>query len=135
VVEVPVREKEALDHGEIDPQPRRVLLPYRRVGPHVVEQRVSPVAAPPCDEDGEAVASATETIEHHLARMSRKLALRRQAREEACRLGHLRDARVDAGERVGLVVDDDRQPKFVQRRDVFRAHGEGKPVAFEVLRF
>src|SRR5207253_8981721 len=92
---------------------------------HIEKQRVSPVAAPPCGEDGEAVASATEAIEHHLARMSRELARRREAREEAHRFGNLRDAGVDAGERIGLVVDDDRQPKLVQRRDVFQIHGEG----------
>src|SRR5260370_5925591 len=54
------------------------------------------------------------------------LAHRWQARDEVRDLGNLRHPLVDAGERVGLVVDHHKQAQLVQRRNTFWCHGAAR---------
>ena len=84
---MPVGEEHAVDRRQIDAQSRRVVLPHRRVGPHVEEQSVAPIAASPVGEHGKAMAGAAEAIEHDLAGVPGEFARRRESREQTRRFG------------------------------------------------
>src|SRR4051812_34298879 len=126
MVEMPVREEDSLDRGEVDAQAVCVVLPDRCIRPYVEEQSVQPIAAPRGREHGEAMAAAAEAVEHDLARMPCEVLRRRWPSEMAHYLGGLRNAVVHAGQRVRLVVDHDRQSQLVELGDGFECHGRGK---------
>src|SRR5689334_17772094 len=124
VIEVPVRKEDTLDRRQVDAESRGVVLPDRSVRTHVEKQRVLPIAAGGGGEHREPVTGATKTVEHHLARMAFELARGGQTTDEAGHLGRLRDALVNAGQRVRLVVHDDGQPELVELCNIVRAHGQ-----------
>jgi hypothetical protein len=71
------------------------------------------------DQQGEAVAGATQLIEDGLAFVPLVTARRRRARRGLHDLRDLRHAFVDARKRIGLVVDDDENLQLVELHDTF----------------
>ena len=124
VVEMPMGEEDALDRRNVDTEAGRVLHPDRRVRPHVEQQTVLPIPATSRSKNGQAVARATALVEEHVSRMPTEFPRGGRALQEAADLPDLRHPRIDARERVCLVVDHDGQAQLVEGRDLFLAHGE-----------
>lgn len=119
MIEMPMRQEDALDAGEIDVQPARVVEPELRVGANI-EQHAAQLTVPAAsDEYGKTVTSASQLVEHRLAFMALEVATWRPARGEVNDLRNLRYTGVDARQGVGLVVHDDQDFQFVELQNVF----------------
>ncbi len=113
VVPVPVRQEQHVDGGQVDGEALGVGEPHVAVGADIEEDRRGPVACSGLREGGEPVAGDAEVVEGDDAVVPVVLAHRLSA-EEVGHLGELRDARADARERVGGVVDDDRDGERIE---------------------
>ena len=111
---MPVRQEQHVDAGQVDGQPLGVGEPDVAVGADVEQHRRRAVALSGRGERREAVAGDAEVVEADDAVVPVVLAARRDAPEEVGHLGKLRHARGDARERVGRVVDDDRDGELVE---------------------
>ncbi len=115
VVVMPVGEEHALDAREVDGEPCGVGQPHVRIGADVEQHRVSLGAAAACREHGVTVAGAAQLVEYDLAFMALVHAVGCAAREQVHDFRDLGHPVVDAGQRVGLVVDDDEQVQCIKR--------------------
>ena len=111
---MPVRQEQDVDARQVDGQPLGVGEPDIAVGADVEQHRRRALPLPCRGECGEAVARDAEVVEGHDAVMPVVLAGRRDAAEQVRELGELRHSRADARERVGRVVDDDRDGELVE---------------------
>jgi len=114
VVPVPVREEQHVDAGQVDGQSFGVGEPDVSVGAHIEQHRRGAISLSGGGEGGEAVTRDAEVVEAHDAVVPVVSAARRDAPEEVGHLRKLRHAGSDARERVGHVVDDDRDGQLVE---------------------
>ncbi len=118
VVEVPVRQEDGLDRGEVDRQPARVVQPHLGRRADVEQHRVAAVAAAAGQQRREAVARDAQVLECLAALAAVRDGARRRPRHVPGQLRQLRHPLVHARQRVGLVVDHDQNPAFIERRAI-----------------
>ena len=117
VVPVPVRQEQHVDAGQVECQPLCVCEPDVTVGADVEQHCCGAVALSCGCERGEAVTRDAQMVEGDDAVVPIVLAGRRDTPEQVRDLGKLRYTRGDTRERVGCVVDDDRDGEFVEFGD------------------
>jgi len=116
VVPMPVRQEQHLDARQVNGQALGIGEPDIGVGADVEQHRGGVFPPSGGGERRVAVACHAEVVEAHDAVMPVVLAARGDLSEEVGHLGKLRYARGDARERVGGVVDDDRDGELFERR-------------------
>ena len=114
VVPMPMRQEEHVDAGQVDGEPLGVGEPDVTVGSHVKQHRCRALPLPGRGKCREAVTCHAEMVEGDNAVMPVVLPGRWDAHEQVGQLGELRNARIDARERVGRVVDDDGDGELVE---------------------
>ena len=125
VVPVPVRQEQHVDAREVDGEPLGVGEPDIAVRPDVEEDRLCLRSSSRGGEGREAVTRDAEVIEADDAVVPVVLANGRDPAEQVRKLGKLRNAGRDARERVGRVVDDDRDRELVELGCHVRARCHG----------
>ena len=114
VVPVPVRQEQHVDARQVECQPLGVCEPDITIGADI-EQHCRRAVPLSCGcERREAVTRHAQVVEGDDAVVPVMFAARRDASEQVCELGKLRYSRGDTRERVGCVVDDDRDGEFVE---------------------
>ena len=109
VIPVPVRQEDRVDRGEVDAEAVGVVDPDVAVGADVEQHRVALVADPTRQENRQPVTGHAQVIEHRDAVVAGVLAHGWSTCQVRSHFRQLRHTGVDARQRVGLVVDDDRQ--------------------------
>src|SRR6516162_7979896 len=69
VVEMPVRQENVLDRGEIDPEPSGIVEPDVWIGADIEQHAALPVASPTGNQHRESVTGAAQLIKYNLAVM------------------------------------------------------------------
>ena len=109
-----MRQEQDVDAGQVDGESFRVCQPDIGVRSDVEEHGCGSVSQSCGGERRESVTGDAQVVERHDAVMTVVLADRWDAAEQIRDLRNLWNPRVDAGERVGGVVDDDGDGELIQ---------------------
>ncbi len=119
---MPMRQEDAVDRSQLDPEPCCVVKPRTAVRADVEQDAAHFVPVSSSQEHREPVAGNAQVLKRTHAGVPVVVASWWHPLQERCHFGDLVDARVDTRQGVGLVVDHDDHLEVVQHGEVIDAH-------------